>query len=185
MGVDLIDPAPVEDPVLKQRVVAAIAPAADQAVGDSLRVDLSRAAPFVWDTLYIFSRAGTAEAILQATGLRWRGESVHSDDNLLIFVWRGQLAGFVEFRGFNLKPGSPFVNFDGHFGMGELFTPATAIFRAVHKTAKQENGKPTHYIELHPPPRTTSVYRPEYARYLAQKEQAYKDSTPLPAGPRE
>jgi hypothetical protein len=184
MCAGLFDPNPVEDQVLKQRVVAAIAPAADRAVGDSLRVDMARVAPFAWDTLYVFSGAGTVETIAQATGLAWRGnENVDEDDNLLVFVRRGHLAGLVEFRGFNYQQEPHFVKFYGHLAMGELFTPATASFQAVRNVAKQANGEPGRFIELHPSSRTAPVYRPEYARHLAQIKQAIKDGTPWPVWP--
>lgn len=185
LGIGLLNSLPVEDPVLKRRVVAALASAADRAVGNTLRVDLARLPPFAWDTLYVFSRAGTAEAISQATGLAWRGQGVNSDDNLLVFLWRGRLAGFVEFRGFNEEPtAARLVNFDGHFAMGELFTPATATFQAVRLATKQANGKPGRFIALHRR-HQAPIYRPAYARYLTQTERAAQNGKPWPVWPAE
>lgn len=165
--------APAENQLLKQRVVAVLAPAEHLAVGDSLSVDLGRVAPFPWDTLYVFCGTTLIANIAQATGQSSpENENVHEDDNLLVFFCQGHLVGWVRFRGFNYQQEPHFVKFIGHFDTGELFTPATARFVAWRKSDS------TRFIHLKPAGSTLPVYRPAYDRYLKRHQQAVRLGIP-------
>jgi hypothetical protein len=125
----------------------------------------------------VFSGAGTVASISHAIGRLWPGhENVHEDDNLLFFCRRGELVDYVLFRGFNYQQEPHFVKFIGHFNAGEVFTPATATFRATRPRRST-------FIHLYAPARTASVYRPSYGRYLAQQGQAARVGTSEPVRP--
>ncbi|MBD2770370.1 hypothetical protein IC235_20985 [Hymenobacter sp. BT664] len=147
---------PEENQVLRKRVAQAISAVQDRPIGDSLTIDVAQVANFPWDTLYVFPTTTVVERISRAIGTPWPGgENVHEDDNLWVFMHQGQIADYVYFSGFNYQKLPNFVKFYGHFDIGELFTPATAKFKAVRRPISPEA------IDLFAP-RKPTVFRPGY-----------------------
>ncbi|SFQ80427.1 hypothetical protein [Hymenobacter arizonensis] len=148
---------PPENQRLKQQVVQAIRAVEDRPVGDSITVDMARIVDIPWDTLYMFTSTTGPERITRAIGTPWPGDTyVDDDDNLLVFMYQGRLADYVEFLGWNFQKEPNFVKFKGYFKGGELFTPATAKFRAIR------NRVPPHIIDLHAPRGSKPILRPGY-----------------------
>ncbi|MBD2770372.1 hypothetical protein IC235_20995 [Hymenobacter sp. BT664] len=147
---------PEENQVLRKRVAQAIGAVEARPIGDSLTIDVAQVANFPWDTLYVFPTTAEVERISRAIGTPWPGgENVHEDDNLWVFMHQGQIADYVYFRGVNNAKLPNFVKFYGHFRIGQLFTPATAKFKAVRLPISPE------WIDLFPP-QNRPVLRPGY-----------------------
>lgn len=148
---------PPENLRLKQRVVQAIRAVEERPVGDSITVDMTAAVDIPWDTLYVFTNTTAPERITAAIGAPWFGsEYVHEDGRLFVFMHRGRIADYVYFMGWNGPQGPDFVRFKGHFERGELFTPATARFRATRSKF------PPHIIDLEPPRGSKAILRSGY-----------------------
>ena len=168
---------PEENQELKKQVVEGIAPAGNLAIGDTLTIDMKRVVTLPWDTLYMFCGTTIVDRISATIGATSPiGDDVHEDDNLLVFMYKGQIADYVIFRGFNYQQEPNFVKFEGHFNTGELFTPMTARFRATR--AQRE----PHWITLYAP-RALPIYRPGYSNYLAKRNQARLQGVPEPPLP--
>jgi hypothetical protein len=63
------------------------------------RVDLRTLAPFPWDEVLIVARGTSREAISERLGYEWTGEIGFQTGELLIFLERGRVARFADYRG--------------------------------------------------------------------------------------
>jgi hypothetical protein len=160
---------PAEDQGLKKAFVQALTAVTQRPPNQDIVVDLATVTSFAWDSLYTFPGTMPVTAITRALGSAWPGsENIHEDDNLLVFMYRGHLANYVLFRGFNYQQEPNFVKFTLHADGGEVFTPATARFR-VHRQVVQPLWLAVFPLKQQPD------YRPAYARFLQGKRQVQAD----------
>jgi hypothetical protein len=77
-------------------------------------VDLGRIANFEWDELVIAPRDATSAQITSELGRPWHGELEFRTGDILIFLRKGGLARFADYRGEGRFEGidRPFAHFD-------------------------------------------------------------------------
>jgi hypothetical protein len=63
------------------------------------RVDLRRYARFGWDEVLVVARGTPPEAVSRRLGYEWTGDVGFQTGELLIFLDRGQVARFADYRG--------------------------------------------------------------------------------------
>jgi hypothetical protein len=84
-------------------------------------VDLGRIAKFEWDELVIAERDATRAQLTRELGFAWEGDLEFRTGDILIFLRKGKLARFADYRG------------EGHFDDIERpfarFDRADAVFR--------------------------------------------------------
>jgi hypothetical protein len=91
------------DNLLAERITRAIGTAEQ---GDG-RVDLRELAPFAWDHLLIAERGIEPGRISQRLGHPWKGRIGFQTGDLLIFLRKGQVVRFADYRGEGRFAGFP------------------------------------------------------------------------------
>jgi hypothetical protein len=130
---------PPENQALKKRMADAISHNYTQQVGDTVALDMAAITDFPWDTLYAFTVDTGTELVSKAIGTTWPENIpflVDDDEKLFVFMNKGHITDYIEFRR-NDDPHDPSsVHFSAYFSLGELFTPATAKFRMIKECGK-------------------------------------------------
>jgi hypothetical protein len=77
-------------------------------------VDLGRVAKFDWDELVIADRDATRAQLTRELGFPWEGDLEFRTGDILIFLRKGRLARFADYRGEGRFEGieRPFAHFD-------------------------------------------------------------------------
>jgi hypothetical protein len=98
------------DNLLAEDVTRAIGTAEDR--GED--VDLGRIANFEWDELVIAERDATRAQLTRELGFPWEGDLEFRTGDILIFLRKGELARFADYRGEGRFEGidRPFAHFD-------------------------------------------------------------------------
>jgi hypothetical protein len=136
------------DNLLAERITKAIGTAEDRGAN----VDLRRLAPFAWDHILLVARGVEPAAISRRLGYKWNGRIGFQTGELMLFMVRGKVVRFADYRG------------EGHFaGFQQPFASiprARAVWRvrdlvirparpaATVRTASTAPGRPG------PPPPT-------------------------------
>jgi hypothetical protein len=98
------------DNLLAEDITRAIGTAEDR--GED--VDLGRIAKFKWDELVIAERDATRGQLTRELGFPWEGDLEFRTGDILIFLRKGELARFADYRGEGRFEGidRPFAHFD-------------------------------------------------------------------------
>jgi hypothetical protein len=98
------------DNILAEDITRAIGTAEDR--GED--VDLGRIAKFEWDELVIAERDATRAQLTRELGFPWEGDLEFRTGDILIFLRKGELARFADYRGEGRFEGidRPFAHFD-------------------------------------------------------------------------
>ncbi|MEO8687502.1 MAG: hypothetical protein ABI611_04700 [Solirubrobacteraceae bacterium] len=98
------------DNLLAEDITRSIATAEDRG-GD---VDLGRVAKFEWDELVIAERDATRAQLTRELGFPWEGDLEFRTGDILIFLRKGELARFADYRGEGRFAGiqRPFARFE-------------------------------------------------------------------------
>ena len=98
------------DNLLAEDISRAIGTAEDRGAD----VDLGRVAKFEWDELVIAERDATRAQLTRELGFAWEGDLEFRTGDILIFLRRGRLARFADYRGEGHFEGieRPFARFD-------------------------------------------------------------------------
>lgn len=98
------------DNLLAEDITRAIGTAEDR--GED--VDLGRVAKFGWDELVIAPRDATRAQLTRELGFAWEGDLEFRTGDILIFLRKGELARFADYRGEGRFAGikRPFARFD-------------------------------------------------------------------------
>jgi hypothetical protein len=91
------------DNLLAERITRAIGTAQERGVD----VDLAREAPFDWDHLLLVARGVEPAAISRRLGYRWNGRIGFQTGELLLFMQRGRVVRFADYRGEGRFEGFP------------------------------------------------------------------------------
>ena len=83
------------DNLLAERITRAIGTAQERGVD----VDLAREAPFEWDHLLLVARGVEPDAISRRLGYRWNGRIGFQTGELMLFLLRGRVVRFADYRG--------------------------------------------------------------------------------------
>jgi hypothetical protein len=70
-----------------------------RAIGTRERVDLRAFARFAWDEVLIVERGTPRETVSRRLGYEWTGDAGYDMGELLIFLDRGRVARFADYRG--------------------------------------------------------------------------------------
>jgi hypothetical protein len=70
-----------------------------RAIGTRERVDLRAYARFDWDEVLVVARGTPPDAVSRRLGYEWTGDVGFQTGELLIFLDRGQVARFADYRG--------------------------------------------------------------------------------------
>jgi hypothetical protein len=70
-----------------------------RAIGTRERVNLRAFARFAWDEVLIVERGTPRETISRRLGYEWTGDAGYDMGELLIFLDRGRVARFADYRG--------------------------------------------------------------------------------------
>lgn len=84
------------DNLLAERLTRAIGTAEDQTNG---RVDLTAVARFDWDQVLLVAPNTPRDAISRQLGFEWKGDVNFGSSDVLIFLDRGRVARFADYRG--------------------------------------------------------------------------------------
>jgi hypothetical protein len=98
------------DNLLAEDITRAIGTAEDRGAD----VDLGRIAKFEWDELVIAERDATRAQLTRELGFPWEGDLEFRTGDILIFLRKGRLARFADYRGEGRFEGieRPFARFD-------------------------------------------------------------------------
>jgi hypothetical protein len=98
------------DNLLAEDITRAIGTAEDRGAD----VDLGRIAKFEWDELVIAERDATRAQLTRELGFPWEGDLEFRTGDILIFLRKGRLARFADYRGEGRFEGieRPFAHFD-------------------------------------------------------------------------
>ena len=98
------------DNLLAEDISRAIGTAEDRGAD----VDLGRIAKFEWDELVIAERDATRAQLTRELGFPWEGDLEFRTGDILIFLRKGALARFADYRGEGHFEGidRPFAHFD-------------------------------------------------------------------------
>jgi hypothetical protein len=98
------------DNLLSEDITRAVGTAEDRGAD----VDLGRMAKFEWDELVIADRHATRAQLTRELGFAWEGKLEFRTGDLLIFLRKGELARFADYRGEGRFAGieRPFARFD-------------------------------------------------------------------------
>ena len=98
------------DNLLAEDISRAIGTAEDRGAD----VDLGRIAKFEWDELVIAERDATRAQLTRELGFPWEGDLEFRTGDILIFLRKGRLARFADYRGEGHFEGieRPFARFD-------------------------------------------------------------------------
>jgi hypothetical protein len=91
------------DNLLAERITKAIGTAEDRGAD----VDLSRLAPFAWDHILLVGRRIEPDAISRRLGYRWNGRIGFQTGELILFMVRGKVVRFADYRGEGRFAGFP------------------------------------------------------------------------------
>jgi hypothetical protein len=88
-------------------------------------VDLADVTDFAWDHVLVAERSPSRAAISKALGAPWKGEVAFGTGDLLIFVRRGHVARYADYRGEGRFAGVPrpvarFAHDDAVFSVRDL-----------------------------------------------------------------
>ena len=88
-------------------------------------VDLADVTDFAWDHVLVAKRSASRAAISKALGAPWKGEVAFGTGDLLIFVRRGHVARYADYRGEGRFAGVPrpvarFAHDDAVFSVRDL-----------------------------------------------------------------
>jgi hypothetical protein len=88
-------------------------------------VDLADVTDFAWDHVLVAERSASRAAISKALGAPWKGEVAFGTGDLLIFVRRGHVARYADYRGEGRFAGVPrpvarFAHDDAVFSVRDL-----------------------------------------------------------------
>jgi hypothetical protein len=83
------------DNLLAERITRAIGTAQERGVD----VDLAREAPFAWDRVLLVARGVEPDAISRRLGYGWNGRIGFQTGELMLFLLRGRVVRFADYRG--------------------------------------------------------------------------------------
>jgi hypothetical protein len=104
-----------------------------RAIGTRERVDLGAYARFDWDEVLIVERGTPREAISQRLGYEWTGDAGFDMGEQLIFLDRGQVARYADYRGI--------ARFEGFESPIDALPRADAVLRVSDLVVSPDRGR--------------------------------------------